>query len=835
MRRKNKNIILILIGISLSIIPIYKVLMGGYLNPIDLNFSFNIQASYHNNLYVWSSNNSGQINIIPLLFWLPVSFFSYMLSFAMPLWVINKLWYIMPLFITFCSVFYLSKVLAFLFCKREKILCEQNTYFIAFVSAVLFLISKPTVLNSSYGWPLKYFLVLSATFFMIAFYIKCNLLSCQKKPTFFILAVLFSLLSVGTLQLYIFGIIFIFIFSVSDCLFYRRKSFKKVVFELLFFLMITCVVNLWLILPLLNFLLSRYQYYTINILQQIEMSSFNNIIRVLLFENQIAPRPFNFNYLSSSLDVIYYFFLWGIFGSIILWDRRSNKAKMLLLIPMIVFIFFAAGNSKPFGSLFILGVKNIPLFTMFRTVNKVNGFIAFLLIFGTVYFIYRFLNKYYKNYADRKIKLFCVFFTLIIYSIIISPGFFSGNFKGSLKTFEVPQDYYELKRYFRKYNSGDRLLVLPFPGWLSNFLWHNELNNIHNPIRTVIVNPIIYDEFLDRNINQIQRILIHEFYAAGASKEVINNLSNLLNIKIVLVQNDQINQVTGASLGSINSTLHYIHKNLNLNQRFHLEKSFGKLDLYKISDEYFLPHIYASDTPIIIEGDIDTLVSLVETEYISGKPALFFNAQEQNQELRERKDIPKLIYGDDGWELLKPAHRSSLPPSARSSHKAADIAHREEPEITFRKINPTKYEVKVEGAREPFWLVFSESFHEKWKLYEGKRIKEKGKSLFGEIVGEYPHLGVKEARHQMKFTPQDVRFLFEEPLDAEHHLVNGYANSWYIEPEELELGEDFVLTIYFFPQSLFYLGLGISGLTLLTCVIYLGYSGIKKKRATRNS
>jgi hypothetical protein len=180
---------------------------------------------------------------------------------------------------------------------------------------------------------------------------------------------------------------------------------------------------------------------------------------------------------------------------------------------------------------------------------------------------------------------------------------------------------------------------------------------------------------------------------------------------------------------------------------------------------------------------------------------------------------------DVEWVILEPAHSSSL------------IAHREEPEITFKKINPTKYLVKVSRAKSPFWLVFSESFHKQWRLYKGERVKVKGereetegKSLFDEIVADYPELKVKEARHLSKFAPEDIRYLFQKPLDAEHHLVNGYANGWYIEPDRLGVGEDFTLVIYFWPQSLFYLGLGISGLTLFGCISYLVYGSLRRKK-----
>jgi hypothetical protein len=76
-------------------------------------------------------------------------------------------------------------------------------------------------------------------------------------------------------------------------------------------------------------------------------------------------------------------------------------------------------------------------------------------------------------------------------------------------------------------------------------------------------------------------------------------------------------------------------------------------------------------------------------------------------------------------------------------------------------------------------------------------------------------------------------------------LVNGYANGWYIDPVELcgtkeNLKEgctinadgsyDIELVIEFTPQRWFYVGLIISGTTLLGCLIYLGYDVVRSRR-----
>ena len=178
------------------------------------------------------------------------------------------------------------------------------------------------------------------------------------------------------------------------------------------------------------------------------------------------------------------------------------------------------------------------------------------------------------------------------------------------------------------------------------------------------------------------------------------------------------------------------------------------------------------------------------------------------------------------WVILEPENRKhTLSGTGRTED-------RNEPEIIFKKINPTKYLVKVDGAKEPFWLVFSESFHKQWRIYTphaARRTPHAKEKTFKEIIADYPKLKVKEARHMQKFTPQDIKYLFRKPLKAEHHLVNGYANGWYVEPEKLGLGEDFTLILYFWPQSLFYLGLGISGLTFIGCIIFLVVDFIKRR------
>jgi len=190
------------------------------------------------------------------------------------------------------------------------------------------------------------------------------------------------------------------------------------------------------------------------------------------------------------------------------------------------------------------------------------------------------------------------------------------------------------------------------------------------------------------------------------------------------------------------------------------------------------------------------------------------------------------------------------------------------PKITFVKVNPTKYRIRVEGAKEPYTLVFSESFHRGWKLYlnqtpdsksrvtNSTRLQRLGKWVmrvvggvasritdlflddkgYGNIVASYFNGEVKEGTHRMTFLePATFETWGREPIaEDRHYLVNGYANSWYITPADVGGQENYELIVEFWPQRLFYIGLGISGMTLISCLAYLIFVGVKEKRISKH-
>jgi hypothetical protein len=109
----------------------------------------------------------------------------------------------------------------------------------------------------------------------------------------------------------------------------------------------------------------------------------------------------------------------------------------------------------------------------------------------------------------------------------------------------------------------------------------------------------------------------------------------------------------------------------------------------------------------------------------------------------------------------------------------------------FQEINPKRFEVAMNGGVGD--IILSEPFNANWKAYSvGANGKEK----------EIP----------------------------QHFLARGYANGWKINNNE----NIKKIVIEYYPIRLLWIGMKISGATLLGCIIYLGYYGFIKKRKIPN-
>lgn len=148
-----------------------------------------------------------------------------------------------------------------------------------------------------------------------------------------------------------------------------------------------------------------------------------------------------------------------------------------------------------------------------------------------------------------------------------------------------------------------------------------------------------------------------------------------------------------------------------------------------------------------------------------------------------------------------------------------------EPGVFFKRINPAKYIINIRGASAPFWLIFSESYHKKWTLFKNTNSTACRTNL--------TNSSVTEGIHSSRFEIKDIKYLRKTPLNARHFEVNGYANTWYIDPKYHETGENFSLVLYFLPQSYFYLGLILSAAVCFFSALLILIAGLIRKLLTK--
>lgn len=206
----------------------------------------------------------------------------------------------------------------------------------------------------------------------------------------------------------------------------------------------------------------------------------------------------------------------------------------------------------------------------------------------------------------------------------------------------------------------------------------------------------------------------------------------------------------------------------------------------------------------------------------------------------------------------------------------------DKPNIEYRKINPTKYRLIIHQAKNPFPLIFNETFNKNWKIYlvnnrpqaksellaelenyqiianneDFQATKEEVKSdidlgLVTSLKSGMNNAGVKPTFVSKKLfgtiqndnlqngSPLDTLFS-KTILDQSHLVANGYANSWLVDPSAIckqsancqansDGTYDITMFIEFLPQRIFWLGLIISLTSISISIVFLVFRLLKRK------
>jgi hypothetical protein len=364
----------------------------------------------------------------------------------------------------------------------------------------------------------------------------------------------------------------------------------------------------------------------------------------------------------------------------------------------------------------------------------------------------------------------------------------------------IPSDYYNAANILNQDGTQNRILDLPYSvinsiGWVNYPKW--KVVGV-DPTTQLFNKPSI-------QANDPSSPFWEDWNSESTNNSAwIIKLMSLYNVQYLIYHKDVADQF-------INQTREKIDFLQNAGY-ITLINNYDNFELYNLSSSYFLPHIYPSSNITLVQGFTGDLLASIISNNVTTNDAFFLSSQTNTAQLQS---------------LL--SYNENYGGNSESSVTA--------PQIVFQEINPTHYQVRIENATHPFFLVFSESYDPEWKAYiQNSDIR------FGNIIANYSNVGVQEANSTTGFSPGDTGYLFEKSLpDNEHYMVNGYANAWYIDPAKISKDQNgtFEITLFYQPQSFYYLGITISGATFAACVIYIVaqstllksmYSSLRKRK-----
>ena len=132
--------------------------------------------------------------------------------------------------------------------------------------------------------------------------------------------------------------------------------------------------------------------------------------------------------------------------------------------------------------------------------------------------------------------------------------------------------------------------------------------------------------------------------------------------------------------------------------------------------------------------------------------------------------------------------------------------------VYYNFINSGKYQVIVKNVKEPFYLNFSESYNTGWKVYLGNFNWVN--VLLGKqnAISDKNHFQTDATLNAFLINPEQVCNVHK--INNVYKVGNGCVKN-------ADGSYDINMTLFFAPQAYLYLGLIISGTTLVLVVGYL--------------
>ncbi|MFA4880053.1 MAG: hypothetical protein WC650_00315 [Candidatus Doudnabacteria bacterium] len=543
---------------------------------------------------------------------------------------------------------------------------------------------------------------------------------------------------------------------------------------------------------------------------------------------------------------------------------KNKYKKYTLIFGILSLVSFALlyGPNPPLGSIYKFLFSHFETFSMFRNPLDKIGMIfifAFSLLLGIA--IHRIMEKIKLKYAFAFALL-----TLFVIHLCALP-FWQGQVlpdykSGILATNKtsIPLYYREISTYLNKKQMAFRAYALPMQWtYFTPYKWNYQG-----------VDPLYYylgEKFFATYQKSISDPIYQMLYSIRQQKDFFNTLLKLagfFNMQYIILENDVDDQFYENS-----DSPREIKENLEKEKDINLVQSFGPLELYEVSSVYFLPHLYVpeeikvssqftKDLPEVLSSQNllkPTAIYLADSKEqsqktsslptrINEKPILEFKKINPTKYIvfihKARENFPLILsetFSKD-WKIYQIKRNIDL---SYSNNNSFDSLLQDYKILEGNEENQAQKE-EVSHFIEKGWVsTLGDGREKKIKYYqflnsEKKELDHLEKYKIAFISKNYQDTIQNE---NLKGGPFWETWGRKPLAQDQHFIVNGYANSWWLDVQKIceqpsnciknqDGSYDFALTVEFWPQRLFYLGLTISSIFFIISCGYLVWILAKK-------
>ena len=477
--------------------------------------------------------------------------------------------------------------------------------------------------------------------------------------------------------------------------------------------------------------------------------------------------------------------------------RKRNKTILLVSIFFFMTLLLVSANITHAGVEFYKNLFYIPGFGMFR-----NFYGQWQWIYTFFYALLAGLTISYLLFNIKKKYVYIILILTVGFFVVHSWRFLNGEIVGIFHrgsrdvkvTIRIDPNYEKVLGYIKEIPNDGKILHIPFTDYSYNIVGGlNKGAYIGSSMVALLDGKNDFAGY--QNIDPFSEVF--KKLSEEKNYPLIKQMMALLQIRYVLYNSDELVSdkyfptfpygYTGTPTSQ--SGMRDFVNNISGKKIYEA----GHYSLFEVDKRQYLPHFYAPSAVFLY--DTNPKYDVQYSRALSFFPQKPIDKKDARIAFMDRQVCRKIL-------------------SEEICNKSELEENIEDVYIVFQRVNPTKYKIEIENATKPFLLVFQNAFNSKWKLYstnsslDSRNISD---IYFNKEISELKP--ISEVIDKNPFETNNLKSIFDDV----HVQVNGYANAWYIKPNN---SGKYDLVVEMTGQKIFYYGLIISLISLLIFILF---------------